>query len=99
VKDGAVRIFDVTPEELGVGRWPAGALAGGDADENARITRDVLSGAKGGPRDAVLVNAAAALVAAGAAPDLRAGARVAADSIDRGAALEKLERLAVMSRG
>ena len=99
VKDGAVRIFDVTPEELGVRRWPATVLAGGDADENARITRDVLSGAKGGPRDAVLANAAAALVAAGAAPDLRAGARVAADSIDRGAALEKLERLAVMSRG
>ncbi len=99
VKDGAVRIFNVTPEELGVRRWPATVLAGGDADENARITRDVLSGAKGGPRDAVLANAAAALVAAGAAPDLRAGARVAADSIDRGAALEKLERLAVMSRG
>jgi anthranilate phosphoribosyltransferase len=99
VKGGAVRIFDVTPEELGVGRWPASALAGGDAEENARITRGVLSGAKGGPRDAVLANAAAALVAAGAAPDLRAGVRVAAESIDRGAALDRLERLAVVSRG
>jgi anthranilate phosphoribosyltransferase len=99
VKGGAVRIFDVTPEELGVGRWPAASLAGGDAEENARITRGVLSGARGGPRDAVLANAAAALVAAGAAPDLRAGVRVAADSIDRGAALEKLERLAAVSRG
>jgi len=99
VKGGAVRIFDVTPEELGLGRWPAAALLGGDAEENARITRDVLSGASGGPRDAVLANAAAALVAAGAAPDLRAGVRVAADSIDRGAALDRLERLAVVSRG
>jgi anthranilate phosphoribosyltransferase len=98
VKDGAVRIFDVTPEELGVGRWPAAALAGGDAEENARITRDVLGGARGAPRDAVLANAAAALVAAGAAPDLRAGVRMAADSIDRGHALEKLERLAAVSR-
>jgi len=99
VKGGAVRIFDVTPEELGLGRWPAAALLGGDAEENARITRDVLSGASGGPRDAVLANAAAALVAAGAAPNLRAGVRVAADSIDRGAALDRLERLAVVSRG
>jgi anthranilate phosphoribosyltransferase len=96
---GPVRIFEVTPEELGVWRWPAAALAGGDAEENARITRDILGGAKGAPRDAVLVNAAAALVAAGAAPDLRSGVRVAADSIDRGAAADKLERLAAVSRG
>jgi anthranilate phosphoribosyltransferase len=99
VVGGAVRIFEVTPEELSVRRWPAAALAGGDAEENARITRDVLGGAKGAPRDAVLVNAAAALVAAGAAPDLRSGVRVATDSIDRGAAAEKLERLAAVSRG
>jgi anthranilate phosphoribosyltransferase len=99
VIEGVVRTFEVTPEELSVGRWPAASLAGGDAGENARITRDVLAGARGGPRDAVLVNAAAAIVAAGAAPDLRAGVRVAAESIDRGAAAEKLARLAAVSRG
>jgi anthranilate phosphoribosyltransferase len=99
VVGGVVRTFDVTPEELGLGRWPAAALAGGDATLNARITREVLSGALGAPRDAVLANAAAALVAAGAAPDLRTGVRVAAESIDRGAAAGKLEQLAAVSSG
>jgi anthranilate phosphoribosyltransferase len=99
VVDGAVRTFEVTPEELGVGRWPAGTLLGGDAFQNAAITREVLSGARGARRDAVLVNASAALVAAGAAPDLRTGVRVAAESIDRGAAAAKLERLAAVSSG
>ena len=99
VRGGSVRTFDITPEELGLARWPASSLAGGDAETNARITRDVLSGARGGPRDAVLANAAAALVAAGAAPDLRAGVLLAAGSIDRGAAADKLARLASVSRG
>jgi len=98
VTGGAVRLFDVTPEELGLRRWPAATLAGGDAGENARITRDVLAGQAGGPRDAVLANAAAALVAAGAAPDLRAGVAVAAASIDQGRAAAVLERLARASR-
>jgi anthranilate phosphoribosyltransferase len=99
VVGGEVRTFTLTPEELGVGRWPAAALSGGDAEHNARITRDVLSGQKGAPRDAVLANAAAALVVAGAAPDLKAGVRLAADAIDRGAAREKLDLLAAASRG
>jgi anthranilate phosphoribosyltransferase len=98
VRDGRVRTFDVEPEELGLGRWPAGALAGGDAAENARITLAVLDGRAGAPRDAVLANAAAALVAAGAAPDLRSGVQVAASSIDRGAARERLDRLVATSR-
>ena len=98
VVDGGVRTFDLVPEDLGLARWPASALAGGDAEENARITRSVLSGARGGARDAVLANAAAALVAAGAASDLRTGVRLAADSIDGGAAQEKLARLVAVSR-
>ncbi|HYQ80485.1 MAG TPA: anthranilate phosphoribosyltransferase, partial [Anaeromyxobacteraceae bacterium] len=53
----------------------------------------------GAPRDAALANAAAALVAGGAAPDLRTGVRLAAESIDRGAAAEKLARLVAVSRG
>jgi anthranilate phosphoribosyltransferase len=98
VRDGAVARYTLTPEELGVSRWPASAIAGGDAGHNARVTRDVLAGQAGGPRDAVLANAAAALVAAGAAPDLRAGVRLAAGAIDRGAAREKLELLVAASR-
>ncbi len=98
VRDGAVARYTLTPEELGVSRWPASAIAGGDAAHNARVTRDVLAGQAGGPRDAVLANAAAALVAAGAAPALRAGVRLAAGAIDRGAAREKLELLVAASR-
>ncbi len=99
VSGGAVRTFDLVPEDLGLARWPREALAGGDAAENARITLDVLGGARGGARDAVLANAAAALVAAGAATDLRDGVRLAAASIDGGAARDRLDRLVAASRG
>jgi anthranilate phosphoribosyltransferase len=98
VQDGRVERYAVVPEDLGVRRWPEKEIAGGDADFNARVLRDVLAGQKGAPRDAVLANAAAALVAAGAAADLRAGVRLAAESIDRGAAAEKLARLAAASQ-
>jgi len=98
VRGGAVSLRTLTPEELGLARWPVAALAGGDAADNARITRDVLSGQRGAPRDAVLANAAAALVAGGAAADLPAGVRVAAEAIDRGAAREKLELLVAASQ-
>ncbi len=98
VRDGRVELFTITPEELGLSRWPESAIAGGDAAHNAAVARDVLGGQKGGPRDAVLANAAAALVAAGAVPDLRSGTRLAADAIDRGAAREKLDLLVVASR-
>jgi len=97
VKGGAVERFSIHPEDIGLGRHPESAIVGGDATLNARILRDVLSGQKGGPRDATLANAAAALVAAEAATDLRAGVRIAAASIDDGAAAEKLARLVTMS--
>jgi len=99
VKDGQVERFTMLPEDVGLRRWSKGEIAGGDADENARILSDVLSGQRGAPRDAVLVNAAAALVAGGAAPDLADGVRVAAEAIDHGAARHKLERLRALSRG
>jgi anthranilate phosphoribosyltransferase len=99
VRDGRVELRDLEQEEIGVGRWPGAALTGGDADRNAAITRDVLGGQAGAARDAVLANAAPALVAAGAAPDLRAGVRLAAQAIDRGAAREKLDLLVAASRG
>ena len=98
VKGGAVALYTLTPEALGLSRWAAADLAGGDAVHNARVTCDVLAGQRGGPRDAVLANAAAALVAAGAASDLRDGVRLAAEAIDRGAAREKLEGLAAASQ-
>ena len=93
VKDGAVERYAMLPEDVGLRRWTVKDIVGGDAALNARILRDVLGGQKGAPRDAVLANAAAALVAGGAATDLRHGVRLAAESIDHGAALEKLERL------
>ena len=99
VKDGQVERFTMLPEDVGLRRWSKQEIAGGDADRNARILSDVLSGQQGAPRDAVLVNAAAALVAGGAAQDLTEGVRVAADAIEGGAALHKLERLRALSRG
>jgi anthranilate phosphoribosyltransferase len=99
VNDGAIERFAMLPEDIGLRRWGRADIAGGDPARNAAILKDVLTGQKGGPRDAVLANAAAALVAGGAAADLVSGVRGAADSIDRGAALEKLERLRILSSG
>jgi anthranilate phosphoribosyltransferase len=93
VKDGQVERFAMEPEDIGLGRYPEAEITGGDAERNAAILRDVLSGQKGAPRDAVLANAAAALVAAGAARSLREGVVVAARAIDGGAAADKLRRL------
>jgi anthranilate phosphoribosyltransferase len=98
VKDGSFERYALIPEDLGMKRWPRSEIAGGDADRNARVLCDVLDGQKGAPRDAVLVNAAAALVAAEAAQDLREGVRRAAESIDGGAAREKLARLRALSQ-
>jgi anthranilate phosphoribosyltransferase len=93
VKGGSVERYSILPEDLGLGRHPESSILGGDATLNARILRDVLSGQKGGPRDATLANAAAALVAAEAAPTLREAVKIAAESIDKGGAAEKLARL------
>ncbi|HVB98508.1 MAG TPA: anthranilate phosphoribosyltransferase [Candidatus Dormibacteraeota bacterium] len=90
---GKVRAYEVTPEDFGLRRAPLEELAGGDAARNAEIIRHVLAGQAGPPRDAVLANAAAALVAAGRAEGFREGVAVAAQSIDSGAAAEKLEAL------
>lgn len=90
---GRVRTREVTPEEFGVPRAPLETLAGGDAVRNAAIIRSVLGGESGPPRDAVLVNAAAALVAAGQAANFREAVALAAQSIDSGAAAAKLDAL------
>jgi len=98
IREGRVERRSVTPEDFGVASASLEDLKGGDATHNAEIARAVLGGAHGPQRDIVLVNAAAALVAAGRAADFRAGVRLACDSIDSGAARHKLERLAAVGR-
>ena len=93
LKDGAVSTYRVSPGEVGLGQVRAAALKGGDADSNAAITLSVLKGAEGPARDIVLLNAAAAIVAGGKASDLREGVQVAAEAIDSGRAMAKLEAL------
>jgi anthranilate phosphoribosyltransferase len=93
VRGGTVQRYTVTPEEFGVARAPVEALAGGDAAENASIVRRILEGEVGPRRDIVLVNAAAALVAAGVAAEFREGVERASMAIQSGAARETLERL------
>ena len=94
VREGKVRRYTVTPEEFGVARAPEEAIRGGDAAGNAALIRRILSGERGAPRDIVVVNAAAALVAAGVSEDFRDAARRAAEAIDSGAARETLRKLA-----
>jgi anthranilate phosphoribosyltransferase len=98
VTDGAVCERTVDPSELGIERCDPGALAGGSPEENARTARDVLSGARGAKRDAVVLNAAGAIAAAGHADDLRVGIALAAEAIDSGSAAERLEELMRFSR-
>jgi anthranilate phosphoribosyltransferase len=98
VKAGQVERYAMLPEDMGLSRHPESEIAGGDAERNAHILRDVLSGQAGACRDAALANAAAALVCAGAATDLREGVRLSARSIDGGHAAEKLALLVTASR-
>jgi anthranilate phosphoribosyltransferase len=93
VREGTVRTYEVTPEEFGLQRAGLDEIAGGDAALNAQLIRDVLGGKKSARRDVVLLNAAAALVAAGRADHLRDAAPLAAMAIDSGAAAGKLEAL------
>jgi anthranilate phosphoribosyltransferase len=93
-REGSVRSFEVEPEEFGMSRAALDEIAGGDAKENAAIIRAVLNGEKSPRRDVVVLNAAAALVAAGRAEQIAAAIPLAEKSIDSGAAAKKLESLA-----
>jgi anthranilate phosphoribosyltransferase len=93
VRNAQVRSYEVTPEEFGLQRAPLSAIAGGDAQENATVIRRVLDGERSACRDVVLLNAAAALVAAGQVDTLQAGVPVAAYAIDSGHAKQRLELL------
>ncbi len=90
---GRVKDYYVHPSDVGLPAGKAKDLKGGDAKDNAAITIDVLKGKKGPCRNIVLMNASAALVAAGRSSDLKHGVALAAESIDSGAAFNKLEQL------
>lgn len=92
IRDGSFESYEITPEQFGYTRCKKEDLVGGTPQENARITRDILSGNEQGPkRQAVCLNAGAALYIAGKADTLEAGVRLAEQLIDSGRAVAKLE--------
>jgi anthranilate phosphoribosyltransferase len=93
VREGRVRCYEVTPEEFGLQRAPISDIAGGDAKENAEIIRRILEGERSARRDVVLLNTAAALVAAGHADRIHDAVPIAAYAIDSGHARQRLELL------
>jgi anthranilate phosphoribosyltransferase len=98
VRSGTVRKFEFSPEDAGIERAPLSELRGGDAAENAVLLRGVLRGESGARRAAVVLNAGAALAAAGVCETIPDGARLAERAIDSGAALDRLERLIRVSQ-
>jgi anthranilate phosphoribosyltransferase len=99
LENGAVRTFEVTPEEAGLGRVGGEALKGGDADANAVALRSVLDGKASAYRDVALLNAAAALIVAGKAKSLSDGVAIGKQSLDSGAAAARLKHLIAVSNG
>jgi anthranilate phosphoribosyltransferase len=93
LRRGAIREFEVTPEQLGVDRGDERLLAGGSAAENAAIAQQIFNGDQSPARDIVVLNAGAAIYVAGVAETLAAGVRRAAESIDSGSARNKLDQL------
>ena len=98
VADGTVRERVIDPLELGIDRCDPEELAGGTPEENAETAREVLAGARGAKRDAVVFNAAGAIAASGHAVDLADGLAAATAAIDSGAAIARLEELMAFSR-
>jgi anthranilate phosphoribosyltransferase len=98
VVDGGGSEYVLDPQSLGLPRAQLDAMRGGAPAENAAIARDVLTGKQGSQRDVVLLNAAAALRAAGRAEDWKEGMGLAAEAIDSGRAAQTLERWAKVSQ-
>ena len=93
IKDGWFQSYEITPEQFGYERCEKGALTGGTPQENAQITLDIISGKElGAKRNAVCLNAGAAIYLAGKADSIEAGVRKAEQIIDEGLALKKLEQ-------
>ena len=97
IKDGWFRTTTITPEDFGFTTCSKDELVGGTPEENAKITKDILSGAKGPKRDAVLLNAGASLYIAGKADSMKDGVRLAAGIIDSGKAMETLNKMIEVS--
>jgi len=97
LENGTIHTFEVTPEDGGLPRATAAELKGGDAEFNAKALRDVLEGKKNAYRNVALLNAAAALVVAGKAKDLKEGVALGTKALDTGAALDRLTRLVAVS--
>jgi anthranilate phosphoribosyltransferase len=98
VEDGEVTRREIDPQDFGVPRCSSADLAGGTPEENAVVVREILAGAPGPKRDAVLLNAAGAVAAAGHAADLEEGYSLAAEAVDSGAAAECLEALVAFTQ-
>jgi anthranilate phosphoribosyltransferase len=98
LKNGKVTTFEVTPEDAGLPRVTPEALKGGDPDANAAAVLDMLGGKPGAYRDIVLLNAAAALIVANKAADLKDGIALAAKAIDTGRARATLDALVATSQ-
>jgi len=96
--DSQIRTYDISPEQFFGEAADPQDLTGGDPAQNAEMTRGVLAGEKGARRNVILLNTAAALVAAGQAADISAGIRLAEEAIDSGAAAGKLDALAAFTR-
>ena len=97
LQNGHIKSFEISPEELGLRKVKPEALRGGDAAENATAVKNVLEGKPSAFRDIALINAAAALVVAGKAKDLKDGLHAAAHSVDSGEAEGRLDRLIAVS--
>ncbi len=97
IKDGWTKRYVICPEDFGLERCSREELRGGTPAENAAITRSVLGGQRGAKRNAVLLNAGAALYIGGKADSMRGGVELAAEIIDSGKALETLQKLITVS--
>ncbi|MGB3446752.1 MAG: anthranilate phosphoribosyltransferase [Xanthobacteraceae bacterium] len=97
LEGGNIRTFEVTPDDAGLPRASGDALKGGDAEANAVALQGVLDGKPSAYRDVALLNAAAALIVAGRAKDLKDGVAIGAKALDSGAAAERLKQLIAVS--
>jgi anthranilate phosphoribosyltransferase len=97
LEGGNIRTFEITPDDAGLPRASGDALKGGDASANAVALKGVLDGKPGAYRDVALLNAAAALIVAGRAANLKEGVAIGAKALDSGAAAERLKQLIAVS--
>ncbi|KDR95857.1 anthranilate phosphoribosyltransferase [Peptoclostridium litorale DSM 5388] len=98
LKGGKIKSYTISPEDFGMELSGIEDIQGGDADKNAQIIKDILSGKRGAKRDIVLLNAGAAIYVGKKAGSMGEGVEIAKDVIDKGLALEKLQKFAKLTR-